>query len=172
MQRAVNKTIDEEVFSMWFTYIHCWATDMFSMGPSQDYISGTEPNQIKKKTRVEAGSNTSTVTLRVVGGDEKRSLKYETVKYGHESYGTRTRKWLPWQGPAAIVNDRPVLSSERAPKNNKPATVSNKDLVVSPRWVLHPRQTGRLTVGRNVRLRLRSNQNENENEAVIYCELL
>jgi hypothetical protein len=26
-------------------------------------------------TRVEAGSNTSTVTLRVVGGDEKGSLK-------------------------------------------------------------------------------------------------
>jgi hypothetical protein len=30
-------------------------------------------------TRVEAGSNTSTVTLRVVGGDEKGSLKCETV---------------------------------------------------------------------------------------------
>jgi hypothetical protein len=30
-------------------------------------------------TRVEAGSNTSTVTLRVVRGDEKRSLKSETV---------------------------------------------------------------------------------------------
>jgi hypothetical protein len=33
-------------------------------------------------TRVEAGSNTSTVTLRVVGGDVKGSLKSETVKYG------------------------------------------------------------------------------------------
>jgi hypothetical protein len=43
-------------------------------------------------TRVEAGSNTSTVTLRVVGGHEKGSLESETVKYGHESYGTRTRK--------------------------------------------------------------------------------
>jgi hypothetical protein len=38
-----------------------------------------------RATRVETGSNTSTVTLRVVGGDEKGSLKYETVKYGHES---------------------------------------------------------------------------------------
>jgi hypothetical protein len=28
---------------------------------------------------------TSTVTLRVVGGDEKGSLKSETVKYGRES---------------------------------------------------------------------------------------
>jgi hypothetical protein len=45
-----------------------------------------------RNTRVEAGSNTSTVTLRVVGGDEKGSLESETVKYGHESYGTRTRK--------------------------------------------------------------------------------
>jgi hypothetical protein len=38
---------------------------------------------------VEAGSNTSTVTPRVVGGDEKGSLKSETVKYGPESKGTR-----------------------------------------------------------------------------------
>jgi hypothetical protein len=51
--------------------------------------------------RVEAGSNTSTVTLRVVGGDEKGSLKSETVKYGHESQMTRTRERLRWRGPAA-----------------------------------------------------------------------
>jgi hypothetical protein len=46
--------------------------------------------------RVEAGSNTSTVALRVAGGDEKLSLKFETVKYGHESQGTRTRERLRW----------------------------------------------------------------------------
>jgi hypothetical protein len=49
-------------------------------------------NSSSSPTRVEARSNTSTVTLRVVGGDEKGSLESETVKYGHESYGTRTRK--------------------------------------------------------------------------------
>jgi hypothetical protein len=37
---------------------------------------------------VETGLNTSTVTLQVVGGDEKGSLKSETVKYGYESKGT------------------------------------------------------------------------------------
>jgi hypothetical protein len=42
--------------------------------------------------RVEAGSNTSTVALRVVGGDEKGILESETVKYGRESHGTRTRE--------------------------------------------------------------------------------
>jgi hypothetical protein len=41
---------------------------------------------------VEAGSNTSTVTLRVVGGDEKGSLESKTVKYGHEFHGNMTRK--------------------------------------------------------------------------------
>jgi hypothetical protein len=71
----------------------------------------------------EAGSNTSTVTLRVVGGDEKGSLESETVNYGHEFHGSRTRKCLHWQGPGAIVNNRPVLSSERAPHVNKPVTV-------------------------------------------------
>jgi hypothetical protein len=34
-------------------------------------------------SRVKVGSNTSTVALRVVGGDEKGSLEPETVKYCH-----------------------------------------------------------------------------------------
>jgi hypothetical protein len=34
------------------------------------------------------------VTLRVVGGDEKGSLKSETVEYGCESQGTRVRERL------------------------------------------------------------------------------
>jgi hypothetical protein len=42
-------------------------------------------------TCLEAGLNTSTVALRVVGGDEKGSLESETIKYGYESHGTRTR---------------------------------------------------------------------------------
>jgi hypothetical protein len=62
-------------------------------------------------TRVEAGSNTSTVTLQIVGGDEKGSLESDTVKYGRESQGTRKQKWQRWRGPAAIVNDR-----KRAPE--------------------------------------------------------
>jgi hypothetical protein len=71
---------------------------------------------------MEAGKNTSTVALRVVG-DEKGSLESETVKYGHESQETRTRKWLRCRGPAAVLNDKPVLSSETSPHINKPATV-------------------------------------------------
>jgi hypothetical protein len=39
MQRALNTTIEEEMLFMWFTYIHCWATDVFSMSPPRDYIS-------------------------------------------------------------------------------------------------------------------------------------
>jgi hypothetical protein len=74
-------------------------------------------------TRVEAGSNTSTVTLQVVGGDEKGSLKTETVKYGREIQGTQTRERLRWRGPATYTKDIPVLSSERAPHKNKTVTV-------------------------------------------------
>jgi hypothetical protein len=73
--------------------------------------------------RVKTGSNTSTVTLRVVGGVEKGSLKSETVKYGRESQETRTREWLRWQGPAAYTKDRPVLSSKRAAHKNMTVTV-------------------------------------------------
>jgi hypothetical protein len=70
-------------------------------------------SQKREISSVEAGSNTSTVALRVVGGDEKGSFESETVNYGHKSHGSRTRKYLHYQGPGAIVNDRPVLSSER-----------------------------------------------------------
>jgi hypothetical protein len=72
---------------------------------------------------VQAVSNTSTVTLRVVVSDEKGSLKSEIVKYGRESQGTRIRERLRWQGPAAYTKDAPVLSSERAPHINKTITV-------------------------------------------------
>jgi hypothetical protein len=75
-----------------------------------------------KLDSVEAGSNNSTVTVQVLGADGKGSLKYETVKYGHEFQGTRTRERLRWRGPAAYTKDRPVLSSERAPHKNKPVT--------------------------------------------------
>jgi hypothetical protein len=43
-------------------------------------------------SRVEAGLNTSTVTLRVVGDDEKGSLESERVKDGGESHETRNRE--------------------------------------------------------------------------------
>jgi hypothetical protein len=72
---------------------------------------------------VEAGSSTSTVTQRVVGGDEKGSLESETVKYGHESQGTQTQERLRWRGLAAYTKDRPILSPDRAPCKNKIITV-------------------------------------------------
>jgi hypothetical protein len=52
----------------------------FLYGPQRDLIS-RRVGAINY-TRVEAGSNTSIVTLRVVGGDENGSLKSEIVEYG------------------------------------------------------------------------------------------
>jgi hypothetical protein len=51
MQRVVSTTIEEAMFSVWFAYFHCGATDMFSMGPPQDYVSGVETNQIRMRER-------------------------------------------------------------------------------------------------------------------------
>jgi hypothetical protein len=42
--------------------------------------------------RVEAGSNTTTAALQVIGDDEMGSLESETVKYGGEFHGNRTRE--------------------------------------------------------------------------------
>jgi hypothetical protein len=69
--------------------------------------------------------STSTVTLRAVGGNEKGSLKSETVKYGHKSQETRSRERLRWRVPAAYTKDRPVLPSDKAPHKNK--TVIDKE---------------------------------------------
>jgi hypothetical protein len=65
----------------------------------------------------------STANLRVVGGDEKGSVKSETVKYGRESQGTRTLERLHWQGPVAYIKDRLVISSEKAPHKIKTITI-------------------------------------------------
>jgi hypothetical protein len=43
---------------------------------SKSYLKGVT-GRLAGPTRVEAGSNTFTMTLRVVGGDEKGSLKSE-----------------------------------------------------------------------------------------------
>jgi hypothetical protein len=75
------------------------------------------------QSRVEAESNNPIVALRVVGGDEKGSLESGTLTYGRESNGTQIRERLLCRGPAVIVNDTSVLSSERALHINKPATV-------------------------------------------------
>jgi hypothetical protein len=84
------------------------------------YINLLRNSVFKAVTRVEAGSNTSTVTLRVVGDDEKGSLKSGTVKYGLETKGPQTQEGLHWRGPVAYAKDRPVLSSERAPHKTRP----------------------------------------------------
>jgi hypothetical protein len=63
---------------------------LFSVSPTRRYVTGNPDGIVE--SRVEAGTNTSTVALRVVGGDENGSLESETVKYGRASYGTRTRE--------------------------------------------------------------------------------
>jgi hypothetical protein len=95
---------------------------VFSTESAKDHLKEMQ-TQIGTDSHVEAGSNTSTVTLRVIGGDKKWSLESERVKYGHKSNETRTWQWLHWQGSAAIVNNIPVLLSERMPHIKKPATV-------------------------------------------------
>jgi hypothetical protein len=67
----------------------------------------------------------------VPGGYKYRDLALQvggvsrigTIEYVLESRETQTQAGLRWREPAAIINYRPILSSERALQNNKPATV-------------------------------------------------
>jgi hypothetical protein len=101
------------------------------------------------------GSNTSTVTLRVVGGDEKGSLKTETVKYGREIQGTRTRENCAGEGQQHIQKTDPSSRQRGRPTKTRPyLSNKNKYLVMSPRWGSTPRLTDWPTVSRNVTLTL------------------
>jgi hypothetical protein len=73
---------------------------------------------IKKKTLFLRGYKYVDLALQVGGVS-----RIGSIKYGLESRGTQNRAGLHWGGLAATVNYRPVLSSERALQNNKPATV-------------------------------------------------
>jgi hypothetical protein len=62
------------------------------VGGSVFYVVSSTQCIVKRQheSRVEVGSNTSTVAMRIVGGNEKRNLEFERVKYGDESLETRT----------------------------------------------------------------------------------
>jgi hypothetical protein len=91
--------------------------------------------------RLQAPCGGGVVTLLVVGGEEKISLRFETVKYGRESQGTETRERLRWQGPAAYTKYRPVLSSERAPHKNMTVTVKASERLDTKTYLLTKRQS-------------------------------
>jgi hypothetical protein len=72
-------------------------------------------------THMEAGSNTSTVPLRVVGGDENGNLKSETVKYGRESQGTRDpRKTALTRASSIYKRQTRPLVRKGAPTKTRP----------------------------------------------------
>jgi hypothetical protein len=84
-------------------------------------------------TRVEAECNASTVTLLVVGGNERGSLKCETVKYDHESQGTRARERLRWRGSAVYIRKKDTWGS--TPRLNDWLTVS-RNVTLTLAWCL------------------------------------
>jgi hypothetical protein len=79
---------------------------------------------------------------------QKRKFESETVKYGSESHGIRTRELMLWRGPAAYTKDRPVPSSERAPQKKQDG---NCQRVINI-WGSTTRLTDWLTVSRNLTL--------------------
>jgi hypothetical protein len=92
---------------------------------------------------------------------QKKSQIWDS-KYGRESQGTRTREWLCRLGPEAIATTDPSSRQRERPISTHPQLsdvyripYGNKNLVVSPDGCFIPRQTGRLAIGRNIRLRLR-----------------
>jgi hypothetical protein len=68
---------------MWFAYINCWATDVFSFGPPLDYISSPVVNQKSvSRQQAEVIQNHENAYLRNIGQGEHRHRKYKRLKLG------------------------------------------------------------------------------------------
>jgi hypothetical protein len=87
--------------------------------PCQRVINPTNL-EVSSSPRVEAGSNTSTVTLRVVGGDEKGSLKTETVKYSPRPKGLGPDKDCAGKGQQHIQKTDPSSRQSGRPTETRP----------------------------------------------------
>jgi hypothetical protein len=101
---------------------------------------------------VEAGSNTSTVALRVVGGDEKGSLESET-----ENIVTSPTGLGPENDCAGNCKrqTRPLVREIASHQQTRNCLTVITIWSQAPDGCFTPRETGRLTVGGNVRLWLR-----------------
>jgi hypothetical protein len=110
----------------------------------------------QRVTRVEAGSNTSIMTLRVVGGDEKGSLKLETVKYGRKFQGTWPEKDCAGKGQQHIQKADP--SSRQGGRPTKTRHRNCQTAINIWSWAPDGGSTPRLTVSRNVTLTLTNRQ--------------
>jgi hypothetical protein len=100
-----------------------------------------ESYDVKKMEPSAWGYNCATLFLEDINTEtwpfRLGSLESETVKCGHESCRTWTWEWLCWWGPAAILNGRPILSSERMLHEGYDTSVQlGGILVVSLKWLV------------------------------------
>jgi hypothetical protein len=101
-------------------------------------LYNTSPLAAKKRSHVEAESNTSTVTLRVVGGDVKGSLVSETVNMVTSPPGLGPENDCTAEGQQQLQMTDPASRQRKCPTLTNPQlSECNKNLVVSPRWVLY-----------------------------------
>jgi hypothetical protein len=76
------------------------------------------------------------------------NLKFETIRYNHESCGNRTREWLRWRGPT----DPSSRQGGRPTSTNPQLSESNINLFMGPKWVPDTKTDWPLNIGRNVTL--------------------
>jgi hypothetical protein len=74
-------------------------------------------SSVEPDTRAEAGSNTSTVTLRVVGGDEKGNLKFESKLWSRVPRDLDSRKIALARATSIYKRQTRPLVREDAPLN-------------------------------------------------------
>jgi hypothetical protein len=123
-QSQCNFDFDFEIFCV--TNILSWAPDGARHQDRQtDWLTVSRNvtltlTLICNHTRVEAGSNTSTVTLRVVGGDDKGSCKSETVKMVARSKGLGPEKDCTGEGQQHIQKTDPSSRQRGRPTKTRP----------------------------------------------------
>jgi hypothetical protein len=85
---------------------------------------------------VEAGSNTSTVTLRVVGGDENGSLESETVNMVASPMGLGAETDCAGEGQQHLSTTDPSSRQRELHQQTRNCLTVIKIWSLSPRWML------------------------------------
>jgi hypothetical protein len=95
-------------------------------------LHNEEQLRLRQIILVEEGSNTSTVTLRIVGGDKEGSLKSETVKYSCEPNGLGPEKAYIGEGQHMQKTNPSSRQRGSQTKRTPKLSKSNKYLTMSP----------------------------------------
>jgi hypothetical protein len=136
--RAVNTTIEEAMNSIWFAYIHCWATDVFFV-MSDPSLYNEKPTIIDSWSPCGGGIE----YLHRDPASRRRRRKGKSQMWDSKIWSRYPRdsdqRKIALARASSIYKSqtRPLVREGAPQEQDRNCHTNNKDLVVSPKRVLY-----------------------------------